>query len=459
VTVEALARLFFVHLQDRPIIPMSYPPPAPQRIDLTQLGDPVYRGSVQHLYAVPNHPSYMVCQTTDAGSVFDVGSIFHIEGSDSARAMFRHAIYTRMAQPEIWCAVRDTLSSDPKLDPQWKAEMLAGPLAQMIESGAKTHHVGMIDAETGEVVSGRLPDHPSSFNVVRRFPVMTPPLRPLLGGHVFDYAQFHQSDTYVVPLEFIVRFGITSGSSVLRKYEMMSEAARRSYEHELGMNEPMHPWTWLNPPVFDLTSKYEPEDRNVSRQEALLMSGLSSRDFQATIQMALLGGYAVREVLKAADLALWDLKWEFAVDRDSLLFVDTIDSDSFRATRFIEIEGKRLVIHFNKQSMRDYYRLLHSDWFAAVNAAKAEAKRTGQAFKTILKAGQENGAYPATPAVNPEFLALQSRKIRGVSRLLTEPEAALDIREEIETCAREEIAFYQRRDRLEALIKVNGVDV
>lgn len=438
---------------------MSYPPAAPEQIDLGQLGEPLYRGSVQHLYAVPNHPSYMVCQTTEAGSVFDVGSIFHIHGSDSARAIFRHAMYTRMAQPDLWRAVRDAILSDSDLESHWKTQMLDGPLTRMIESGARTHHIGMVDAETGEIVTDRIPDHPSTFNVVRRFPVMTPPQRPLLGGHVFDYAQFHQSDTYVVPLEYIVRFGITSGSSVLKKYEVMSAAARKTYELELGMGEPMRPWSWLNPPVFDLTSKYEPEDRNVSRQEALLMSGLSSGDFLNTIQLALLGGYAVREILKSADLSLWDLKWEFAVDRDSLLFVDTIDSDSFRATRFVDVEGQRLVVHFNKQAMRDYYRLLHSDWFAAVNAAKAEARRTGQPFKTLLKAGQESGLYPATPAVAPDFLDLQSRKILGVSRLLSEPEALSSIREEIESCAQEEIAFYRRHDRLEALIKVNRVEI
>lgn len=157
---------------------MSFPPAPPTNIDPTTLTEPVYRGSVQYLYPVPDHPSYLVCQTTEAGSVFDVGSIFHIEGNDLSRALFRHAMYTRLAQPATWARVKTAIEADPHLDTTWKTDLLTGPLEAMLESGARTHHVGMIDATTGNVVSGAMPDNPSTFNVVRRFPVMTPPQRP-----------------------------------------------------------------------------------------------------------------------------------------------------------------------------------------------------------------------------------------------------------------------------------------
>lgn len=436
---------------------MSYPPAPPTHIDIHSLGEPVYHGSVQHLYAVPDHPAYLVCQTTEAGSVFDVGSIFHIEGNDLSRAVFRHAMYSRLAQPETWSQVKKAIESDSHLDAEWKSALLTGPLEQMLESGALTHHVGMVDAASGAVVTGQLPAHPSTFNVVRRFPVMKPPQRQLLSTFVYDYAQFHQSDTYVIPLEYIVRFGITSGSSILRKYESLSEAARRAYEQELGVKTAMVPWTMLSPPIFDLTSKYEPEDRNVSKQEALLMSGLSGQHFLDSVKMALLGAYAVRHTLEQIGLLLWDLKWEFAVDRETLLFVDTIDADSFRATRFLEVDGRRLVIHYNKQAMRDYYRIIHPEWYAGVNAAKAEAKRSGEPFKQILKAGQQTGLYPSTPAVEPDFLALQGRKSDLIRRHLSEPANATAIDRELEACGHEEVAFYRRHDRFDALLKVNGI--
>ncbi len=436
---------------------MSYPPAPPTQVDVHALGEPVYQGSVQHLYTIPDHPAYLACQTTEAGSVFDVGSIFHISGNDLARAVFRHAMYTRLTQPATWHRVKNAIEADPALDDAWRSALLTGPLEQMLESGARTHHIGMVDATTGQVAVGQMPAQPSTFNIVRRFPVMKPPQRPLLGTFVFDYAQFHQSDTYVIPLEYIVRFGITSGSSILRKYESLSEAARRAYEQELGVKSAMEPWTQLSPPIFDLTSKYEPEDRNVSKQEALLMSGLSGQHFLDSVKMALLGAYAVRHTLEPIGLLLWDLKWEFAVDREALLFVDTIDADSFRATRLLEVERRRLVIHYNKQAMRDYYRIIHPDWYAGVNAAKVEAKRTGEPFKQILKAGQLSGLYPQTPAVEPDFLALQGRKAELISLHLREPDQAVSINEALEACGHEEVAFYRRHNRLDALLKVNGL--
>ena len=87
----------------------------------------------------------------------------------------------------------------------------------------------------------------------------------------------------------------------------MSEAARTAYQQELGIASAMEPWTMLSPPIFDLTSKYEPEDRNVSKQEALLMSGLSGQHFLDTVKMALLGGYAVKDTLDQIGLLLWEL--------------------------------------------------------------------------------------------------------------------------------------------------------
>ena len=211
----------------------------PERIDLTTLAEPLYRGSVQHLFAVPGRTDCMIAQTTEAGSVFDVGSIFHIKDNDVNRAVFRHALYTRLGQAEQWQRVKKRIEADTTMDPAWKAEILSGPLETMVTDGASTHHIGMLDAVTGELVKGRMPEHPSSYNVVRRFPVLIPPQRPFLGRHVFDYEQFYQSNTYVVPLEYIVRFGITSGSSILKKYQALQDAGKRAYEQELGLSSAM----------------------------------------------------------------------------------------------------------------------------------------------------------------------------------------------------------------------------
>jgi phosphoribosylaminoimidazole-succinocarboxamide synthase len=411
---------------------------------------------VQNLYAVPGHPDHIICETTEAGSVFDVGSIFTIQGNDLNRAVFRHAMYRRLAQPETWRRVEKALLETSTLGETWRSQLMDGTLPMMMEAGARTHHVGMIDAVTGQIVTEGMPEHPSCYNVVRRFPVMRPQQRNIMGNFVFDYAQFHQSNTYVVPLEYIVRFGVTSGSSILRKYEALGEKERHAFAHELGLAGPMQAWQMLDRPIYDLTSKYEPEDRAVTKQEALLMSGLSAQAFLSTIKMALLGAWAVRELLQEVGLQLWDLKWEFAVDGDDLFFVDTIDADSFRATGTVEVDGCQLIIHYNKQAMRDYYRVACADWYAGVNAAKQEAAHTGQAFKEVLRAGQAAGKYPQTPEVDARFLALQARKTALIRQhVLGETEAA-SLRASLQETGREEAEFYRSLGKLPEILALNG---
>jgi phosphoribosylaminoimidazole-succinocarboxamide synthase len=429
----------------------------PQQVDLLALNEPLYRGSVQNLHAFPGHPGFMLCQTTESGSVFDVGSIFTIEGNDLNRALFRHAAYQRLAQPQTWVRVEQAIAQSD-LPADWRQMLMGGVLSSLKKTGAQTHHVGMVDAQSGAVCPTGLPQHPSCWNVVRRFPVMHPPQRRLMGHHVYDYGQFHQNSTYVIPLEYIVRFGLTTGSSVMRKYQSLGEHERAQYAQELGVEGELQPWQMLPRPIFDFTSKYEPEDRAVSKQEALLMSGLGAEAFDASIQMALLGAWALREMLEQAGLQLWDLKWEFAVDGDDLLFVDTIDADSFRATATLPVDGRQAVVHYNKQAMRDYYRLLCPEWYAGINRAKLEAARTGEPFKQVLRDGQQAGRYPATPEVAVEFLQVQAGKTACLRKLIEGSVPADEVCAQLRQLGLAEVDFYRRNSALEAWLKLNAVD-
>jgi phosphoribosylaminoimidazole-succinocarboxamide synthase len=423
----------------------------------SELGQPIYVGSVQHLYAVPGREDLMVCETTNAGSVFDVGSIFDIPGSDVARAVFRHALYTRLGRPETWAKVRDAIQDDDGLPAAFKKEIQRGPLETMLRDGARTHHVGMLDSSTGAIVQDGVPAHPSTFNVVRRFPVMKPVQKPFLGGFVYDYEMFHQSGSYVIPLEYIVRFGITGGSSVLRKYAGLTDSGKRAYEAELGLTKPMQAWQFLEQPIFDLTSKHEPEDRNVSKQEALLMSGLEAEAFLGTVKLSILGAWAVRQLLDEIGLLLWDIKWEFAVDDGHFYYVDTIDTDSFRATSFLESGGRKLVLHYNKQAMRDYYKIVHGDWFAGVNEAKKEAQKSGVPFKQILKEGQGTGKWPHTPVVDGAFLALQARKMDLIRQHALGETPADRVKAGLREVGVAEVEFYTARGLFDAYAAANGI--
>ena len=52
-----------------------------------------------------------------------------------------------------------------------------------------------------------------------------------------------------------------------------------SLQQELGLADPLEAWQYLPKPIVDFTTKFEPEDRAVSKQEAILISGLSADQF------------------------------------------------------------------------------------------------------------------------------------------------------------------------------------
>ncbi len=412
---------------------------------------------MQRLFAVPGDDSVMVTQTTSRGSVFDVGALFEIEGNDVNRALFRHVLYSRMSDPEVWRQVRAAIQEAPELDEAYRRDLLSGLLESCCERGARTHHEGMLDAVTGEVCRSGVPQNPSACNVVRKYQILKPVRTNFLGASLFDYSQFPQEDGFVVPLEYIVRFGITSASSVFRKHAAMDSAARRAFEQELGVSRPLEAWQYLEKPISDFTSKFEPEDRMVSKQEALVMSGLSGARFTDSGKLAVLGAWAVRHLVEEIGLRLWDIKWEFAKDGDELVFVDTIDTDSIRATMFIEAAGGRFVTHYNKQAMRDYFALLHDDWISGIAEAKALGRQAGVAFTEILRTGQEKGDYAPTPEVDPVFLALQVRKMAAIREYITGAASAGSVGAVLEEVGREEIEFYRAKGVLEGLRKINGI--
>lgn len=421
------------------------------------LTEPFYEGSVQRLYAVPGDDSIMVTRTTARGSVFDVGALFEIPGNDVNRALFRHLLYTRLGRPEVWQRVREAIRGDAGLDEAYRAELLSGPLEDWCARGARTHHEGMLDAVTGEVARDGAPANPSACNVVRKFQILKPVRENFLGSHLFDYAQFPHRDGFVVPLEYLVRFGITSASSVYKKYLAMDPAARRAFETELGVTRPLEAWQYLERPISDFTTKFEPEDRMISKQEALVTSGLSGAQFVRSGKLAVLGAWVVRQLVEEIGLRLWDLKWEFAKDGDELVFVDTIDTDSFRATLFLESDGRRFVTHYNKQAIRDYFLILHGDWIEAIKLAKARGAAEGVAFTELLKAGQSSGVYPVTPSVAPAFVAIQQTKMDAIRDYLLGRNSAETTRETLQRAGLDEIGFYRGAGKLEAFAKLNGI--
>ncbi len=378
-------------------------------IDINLLKEPFYKGSVQNIHLLEDYPEYMVCETTTGGSVFDVGTIFHIPNSDIYRAALRHKIYTALEDKEQWMK-----------------------FVGIFPDNLKTHHIGMIDAVTGEVVSGKFPDNISRFNVVKRFNVKKPVQVKLDKLILWDYSDVYRGDDMVIPLENIVRFGITPSSSIYKKFVKLTNEEQEKFLQEYGVDK-IEPWGYFKEPRVDFTTKYEPEDRALDFQEALYISTLSGEKYIKLFEYTKLCSLFVKSFFAQIGLDLWDLKWEFAKEGNNLIVVDTIDTDSIRVT--MKIDNK--YIHFNKQAIRDYYIKFHPDWIEEINKSKNRAKETGKPFQKYLKE-----KYPEPPEIDGQFIEIQSRKLEVIFKFSIGNISAGRAVELLREIGREELDFF-----------------
>ncbi len=424
----------------------------PKKIDL-KLSRPLYIGSVQKLYNVPRQPDLIISETSSGGSVFDVGTIFSIEGSDTGRAGFRHLVFQELQNPKSWKMLADRLSGKGKILQKDKSGLINKVLDGFVKSGAPTHHAGMVERKTGRVYAKGFPGTLSNLTLIKKYKVEKPVLKNFMGRHFFDYEKYHHIDHNVIPLEYIVRLGVTTGSSILKKYDRLSDADKKAYFNELGVSS-LSPWSRFDPPIVDLTTKYEPEDRNISRQEASMISGLDGNTFSKSLIMAVLGAYMLQQIFDGMGLSLWDLKWEIARDGKKLLFVDTIDTDSVRVTFNMKRKDKSYFVHFNKQAMRDYYKLMHPDWIAAVNEAKKLAAQAGRPFTDVLKEGQAKKKYAGTPVVDKAFLDIQTEKFLMIQSYVLDSKQ--DLKREARRIANKELDYYLKSGKIKEYEKLNS---
>ncbi|OPY55877.1 MAG: phosphoribosylaminoimidazole-succinocarboxamide synthase [Pelotomaculum sp. PtaU1.Bin035] len=426
-------------------------------IDLSKLRKPDYTGSVQELYFSEEHPEWMVCKTMPGGSVFDVGTIFSIPNSDICRTALRHKIYSLLETPDEWENIYNHICRKYAQDKEFLAFLCEGLLEDFRVKGANTHHLGMIDRDTGELYGKTFPPHPSQYVLVKKYKIIKPFRVSYNNNHLWDYSEYYGADKFVIPLENIVRIGVTSGSSIYRKYMNMDDQERKNYLNELGLRQDLVPWTVFTNPIVDFTTKYEPEDRNLSLQEALHISGNNGEKLLDIIRMSILGAILVSEFFKKLGLFLWDLKWEIARDGDKLVFVDTIDTDSIRVTAKTNYRNKYYFVNFNKQSVRDYYKIMHSEWFEATRSAKASALKSGKSFLEHLQAGQAEGYYPGTPRVDQRFIDIQEDKFNTLIAYVY-GQADLDsIIEKYNEIGQKEIRYYDSNGVLDEYGKLNGI--
>lgn len=150
----------------------------------------------------------------------------------------------------------------------------------------------------------------------------------------------HFKKEQFIDLEVIFRFGVPSGSSLLK----------RGYKE----NEK------FATPLIEFTTKREAIDRSLSHKEAQEISQLDERDFQRLINKTQEIATLLQIKFAQYDITLWDGKFEFAFDGEEFILTDSIGLDELR----LSYKG----IYFSKELLRQYYK--NSAFYTEINEHK-----------------------------------------------------------------------------------------
>jgi phosphoribosylaminoimidazole-succinocarboxamide synthase len=390
---------------------------------------------------------------SDKGSVFDIGAIFSIKNSGKSRSVFRHLVFTALANKEIWLYI-SKLNSNSKHK---------NSLEKFAIHGTKNHYKSMVsndlclDCDLNK-------NNISAECLIEKFNSYKLKTIGIKNKKFYDYNGAFIATPLknkMIPLEYIVRLGVVSSSSLLKRFANMKGDSKNALLDELGV-EDLRANTLFSEPFVELTSKLEAKDRPLSLQEASMVSSIEGEKFLNSLEYASCGALLIKEIFSQIGLCLWDLKWEFGFKNDEIYFADTLDTDSVRATYVLEKNKDKYLIHFNKQSIRDYYIICHPEWHREVVKSSEIASKKSIKIKDVLADRKiEN------PVIDSSFLLIQERKseimmkvaleiinsIEKNNTLIIEDKVKKDIRNKMHALATEEVEFYLQHKEMEEKFK------
>ncbi len=168
-----------------------------------------------------------------------------------------------------------------------------------------------------------------------------------------DYAQITaKSRNFLVPLEVIARYYVAGSlNDRLQKGRVRPEDVGFPKGHVPGYGEP------LPEPFFEVTTKLEKVDRELTVREALSISSLSLREFDDLKEVVLKVDGRIAADVRPRGLLHVDGKKEFALDGDRrLMLVDTFgtaDEDRWWDLSAYE-QGRQ--VELSKEFVRQHYR-------------------------------------------------------------------------------------------------------
>ncbi len=187
----------------------------------------------------------------------------------------------------------------------------------------------------------------------------------------YDYDAFHAAagDTYLVPLEVVFRNTVPVGSSLRRR--------RDPSAFDLPFDEWPADAVDLPEPVVEFSTKYEHQDRYLSREEADRIAGRADVDALETLAREV--NRVVTERAEETGFTHADGKIECLYAGGDLRVADVVGT--FDENRFAH-DGRQV----SKEVIRQWYKRNDPEWVAAVRDAKAAvADRDTADWRTLCE--------------------------------------------------------------------------
>jgi phosphoribosylaminoimidazole-succinocarboxamide synthase len=188
------------------------------------------------------------------------------------------------------------------------------------------------------------------------------------GTDAYDYEAYHETagTNYLIPLEIVFRNTIPPGSSLRNRSDPS--------DHGLSPADDTDANGWpagtvsLPEPVVEFSTKYEHQDRYLSREEASTVAGRAS--LNRLEELALAVDHLVTERAEERGFVHEDGKIECLYYEGTIAVADVVGT--FDENRF-SYDGQQI----SKQVLRNYYRREHPQWTDAVGEAKRRASKEG----------------------------------------------------------------------------------
>jgi phosphoribosylaminoimidazole-succinocarboxamide synthase len=229
------------------------------------------------------------------------------------------------------------------------------------DAGVPTHYRGVVvDGEEQSLDAALADGHAPREMAIDLTQV---PDLPFEAGS-YDYDAYHGAagSNYLIPLEIVFRNRVPVGSSLRKR----SAPTDHGLDRDSWPDEPVD----LPETVVEFSTKYEEQDRYLSRAEADEIAGQAS--IGALADRAREVNRIVTEQAAEAGLTHQDGKIECLYVDGEIRIADVVGT--FDESRFA-YGGQQL----SKEVIRQYHRRTQPEWVEAVSAAKERAKAAGVA--------------------------------------------------------------------------------